>query len=311
MADDLFTIADFVSDALDVDPTMTSEVLNASPFVARLPIGDTSDGSATHKYNKYTGAPVVGFRAANSGRDYDSSTDTVVTVDCKILDFSWKVDYAVANSWRKGPEDLIMREGIRHLAAALFKIEQQCLYGTTSPGDSAGFAGFLTSTYLDALADDMCIGAGGTTASQQSSVYGVRVGFDDCRLVTPSTMGIQLGETIVTESNEANYPVYYTPASMYIGFQMGGKYSVGRIANISTTTDSKPLTDDHLSDLISLFPANMGPQMFVMNRTRLKDLQQGRTATNPTGAPAPFPDSAFNVPIIVTDALVDTEAVET
>ncbi len=185
MADDLFTIADFVSDALDVDPTMTSEVLNASPFVARLPIGDTSDGSATHKYNKYTGAPVVGFRAANSGRDYDSSTDTVVTVDCKILDFSWKVDYAVANSWRKGPEDLIMREGIRHLAAALFKIEQQCLYGTTSPGDAAGFAGFLTSTYLDALADDMCIGAGGTTASEQSSVYGVRVGFDDCRLVTP------------------------------------------------------------------------------------------------------------------------------
>ncbi len=124
-------------------------------------------------------------------------------------------------------------------------------------------------------------------------------------------MGSQLGETIVTESKEANYRVCYTPASMYIGFQMGGKYSVGRIANISTTTDSKPLTDDLLSDLISLFPANMGPQLFVMNRTRLKDLQQGRTATNPTGAPAPFPDSAFNVPIVVTDALVDTEAVET
>ena len=79
MANDLLTVADFVADALDVDDTTTSEVLNASPLVARLPISDTSDGSETHKYNTYTGAPVVGFRAANAGRDYDHSIDTVVS----------------------------------------------------------------------------------------------------------------------------------------------------------------------------------------------------------------------------------------
>ena len=104
--------------------------------------------------------------------------------------------------------------------------------------------------------------------------------------------------------------MYYTPASMYIGFQMGGKYSAGRIANINAATDSKPLTDDLISELLSVFPAGMGPNMLVMNRTRLKDLQQSRTATNPTGAPAPFPDSSFGVPIVVTDAIIDTEAVE-
>ena len=49
----------------------------------------------------------------------------------------------------------------------------------------------------------------------------------------------------------------------------------------------------------------------VMNRRSLRQLQNSRTATNPTGAPAPIPDSAFGVPIIVTDAIVSTEALLT
>lgn len=311
MANDLYTVADFVADALDVDRTETSDVLNGSPFVSVLPIGDTSDGSSTHKYNKYTGAPVVGFRSANAGRDYDHSVDTVVTATCTILDFSWRVDKAVADTWRDGPEDLIAREGARHLAAALFKIEQQIFYGTTSPGDSAGFSGFLNNTALDALADTMVIGAGGTTATTQTSVYAVRTGFDHVRLVTPMSQGISLGDTIVTEANDANYPVYYTPATMYIGLQMGGAYSIGRIANIHPSDSGAQLTDDDISELLSLFPAGLGPNYLVMNRSARKMLQQSRTATNPTGAPAPFPDSAFGVPVLTTDGLVSTEAVET
>lgn len=309
MANDLFAVADFVADALDVDRTETQEVLNRANLVNVLPIGDTSDGSETHKYNVYTGEPAVGFRSANAGRDYDHSEDTVKTVTCLILDFSWRVDYAVANAWRQGPEDMIAREGARHLAAALFALEKQCIYGTTSPGDSEGFDGFLANTNLDALADDMVVGAGGTTADEQSSVYGIRTGFNDCRLVTPMATGVMLGDTIVTEANDSNHPVYYTPGSMYVGFQMGGKYSVGRIANISTTTDSKPLTDDLLSDLMELFEEG-DPNYLVMNRKRRKDLQKSRTATTQTGAPAPWPESAFGVPIVETQAITNTEAVE-
>jgi hypothetical protein len=48
-----------------------------------------------------------------------------------------------------------------------------------------------------------------------------------------------------------------------------------------------------------------------MNRRSLRQLQQSRTATNSTGAPAPFPTEAFGVPIVVTDALLSTEALET
>jgi len=42
---DLYTVADFVSDALDVSKTETSTVLNQSPLVAQMPITDTADGS--------------------------------------------------------------------------------------------------------------------------------------------------------------------------------------------------------------------------------------------------------------------------
>lgn len=310
MANDLFAVADFVADALDVDRTETSDVLNAAPLVARTPMSFTSDGSSTHKYNKYTGAPVVGFRAANTGRDYDHSVDTVVSVTCTILDFSWRVDKAVADTWRDGPEALIAREGLRHLGAAFFKLEQQMIYGTASPGDSAGFTGLLQNTALDAVADTMVINAGGSTANTQTSVWAMKFGFDHDRLVIPNGAAMQLGETIVTEANDANYPVYYTPASLYIGFQQGGIYSNGRIANLHASDSGAQLTDDDISDLLGQFPAGMGPDVLVMSRQSLKQLQQSRTATNTTGAPAPFPTEAFGVPILVTDGVVNTEAVE-
>ena len=304
MANDLFTVADFISDALDVDPTQTTEVLNQSPLVNRLPIGDTSDGSETHKYNKYTGAPVVGFRSPNAGRDYDHSVDTVVSVNCMILDFSWRVDYAVANAWRQGPEALIAREGARHLQAALFKLEQQVLYGTGSLGDANGFEGLADSTYIDAVADGMVVSAGGSTADSQTSAYFLKTGFDDVRLVTPMSRGISLGETIVTEANDTNHPVYYTPASMYIGLQMGGAYSVGRVANIETAFD-----DDDIAEVLSAFPAGMGPNLGVMNRKAQRLLRESRTATNVTGTPAPFVTNAFGVDMFTTDGIVSTEAV--
>jgi hypothetical protein len=92
---------------------------------------------------------------------------------------------------------------------------------------------------------------------------------------------------------------------------MGGKYSIGRIANLNGPTDSNPLTDDLISELLAEFPAGMGPSFMVCNRYSLRDLQQSRTATNGTGAPAPFPGDAFGVPIITSDGIVQTEAVET
>jgi hypothetical protein len=129
-------------------------------------------------------------------------------------------------------------------------------------------------------------------------------------MVTKDT--IDIGETTVQRlaGSTGFYPAYWTPASVWVGLQMGGKYSVGRIANL-TADSGKGLTDDLISELIEEFPIDSRPTVLVMNRRSRRQLQQSRTATNPTGAPAPLPESAFNLPIIVTDQLLSTEALET
>ena len=97
MANDYVAIADFVADALDVARTRTTDLLLAAPTVARMPRIAPADGGTTHKYNKYTGSPVVGFRSENDGRENDHSEDTVVSVSLKIADFSFAADMAVAD----------------------------------------------------------------------------------------------------------------------------------------------------------------------------------------------------------------------
>lgn len=312
MANDFLTIADFAAQALDIEQTELMDLKQDAVFTNMLPIEDTSTGSITHKYQKYTQAPDVGFRSENDGREYDHSVDETVTVTCKILDFSWEVDQANADAHPRGREYLIALEGARHLAAALYKLESQIFYGTGTGGSSAGFAGFMNSTFLDALADDMVINAGGTTANVQSSAYGVRVGGDDVKLVTPMAQGISLGDTTIIKAVGATgfYPAYFTPASLYIGLQMGGKYSIGRIANLTQTDSGKDLTDDLAYELRKLFPAGRKPQYLVANADRWEALRKSRTATNPTGQPAPLAEVVAGMTAVESDAILNTEAVE-
>jgi hypothetical protein len=47
--------------------------------------------------------------------------------------------------------------------------------------------------------------------------------------------------------------------------------------------------------------------MIVAGRAQQHRLQESRTATNPTGAPAPFPESAFGIPIVTVESLAQNE----
>lgn len=313
MANDYLTVADFAASALEVEQTDINDLKDDAPLVSQMMISDTSTGTNTHKYKKRTGAPVVGFRDENDGREYDHSEDTMITVTCKILDFSWDIDVATANAHPRGREYAIAEEGAAHLMAAMFKLEKQIFYGTGTGGDSAGFSGFMNSTFLDAVADEMVINAGGSTANTQTSAYGIRLGRNDVKLVTPMSQPIELGETTVIQKAGATgfYPAYFTPASLFIALQMGGKYSVGRIANLHPSDSGASLTDDWTANLRKVFPAGRKAQILAMNGDALYQLQQSRTATNPTGAPAPFPEVTHGMQIVETDALLSTEAVET
>lgn len=306
MADSFLTLAQLVtinnSNLADRDIT---DLLNDAPVLAQL-AADVSPYT-THSYVKETTQPTVGFRSANDGRDNSKSADTQVDVTLKILDASFAVDKGIADAWRRGPEDFIAREAARHLRAAFFAAEAQVLKGTVG-GAAAGFSGLADALLFGGA---MVVNAGGTTAATGSSVYAVRSTPDlnNVSVIMGANGMIDVGETVVARLAGATgtYPAYYTPISAWMGLQIGSSYSAGRICNI-TEDSGKKLTDALLAQLIEKFPAGRGPNYLVMNRRSLRQLQASRTATNPTGAPAPFPSEAFGIPIVVTDAISSTEA---
>jgi len=308
MSDDLITVADFIADALDVADIEVSDLLNMSPFFARLPVIGSSNGT-THKYAKETGAPVVGFRAENAGRELDSAEDTLVNVNLKILDFSWAADKAVADAWRRGGAPaFVAREGRRHLRAGFFKAEQQYINGTDS--DSDGFAGFADSLQLDFADDEMVVDAGGPTGGDHTSVYLVREGEEDVvGVVNDDGGGVMLGETIVqdfTDGSGKHFPAYYTPGCTWIALQIGGARSVARILNIDDA--SNKLTDDLIYQALEKFPSGRQPTVILMNRRSLRQLRESRTATNVTGAPAPRPTEVEGIPIVTVESIGNTES---
>lgn len=306
MADSFISLANLVTiNNANLADRDISDLLTDSPVLARL-AADVSPFT-THSYVKETTAPTVGFRSANDGRENSKSADTQVDVTLKILDASFAVDKGIADAWRRGPDDFVAREAARHLRAAFFAAEKQVIGGTIT-GAAAGFTG-LADAYV--FGGAMVVNAGGTTANTGSSVYAIRTtpDYNNVTVIMGANGMIDVGETVVARlsGNTGTYPAYYTPISAWMGLQIGSALSAGRICNL-TEDSGKKLTDALLAQVIEKFPAGRGPNLLVMNRRSLRQLQASRTATNPTGAPAPFPSEAFGIPIVVTDAIGSTEA---
>ena len=193
----------------------------------------------------------------------------------------------------------------------MFKLEKQYIYGSTALGDSDGFTGLVNSGHLDKLNDAMVETAGGSTADINTSVYFLRVSDRECSMVMRGD-GVVLGDTVVQnmlDGSSKNFPSYYTPATTWVAGQIGSMYSAGRLCNINGTDAGASLTDSDMYAVLANFPAGLGPNLIVMNKDAQEMLRASRTATNQTGAPAPIPDSVAGIPILTTDAVLNTEPI--
>lgn len=312
MADSFLTLADLVKvndqNLADIE---VSDLLDDAPLLAALAADFASNGT-DHKYLKETGAPVVGFRAPNTGRENTKSADTLVTINLKILDASTTVDKALADAYQRGgPEAYVGREARRHLRAAFFHAEKQFINGTGNEAD--GFTGMADAATVDGLADAMVIDAGGTTINTASSVWLIRTNDmgTDVSAITGREGQIMIGDTIVQAIqdtvNGGRFSAYYTPIEGWLGLQVGSAFSIARIVNL-TEDAGKGLTDDLIYQALAAFPASRQPNVIAMSRRSLRQLRESRTATNVTGAPAPRPTDVDGIPILSTDAIVNTEA---
>lgn len=289
-------------------PMLVDQVLAHAPLLKILPARAVDSNNFV--YTKKTANPATGFRDINSGLENTAGSYSRVTVDLKYYDASFAMDVAAAEIDDRGVDHVLTIEAISHLQSAMASIESQIFYGTGTGGNADGFDGFLDQSNLDGASDAQVVNAGGTTATTGQSTYLIAAGTPDLEVLWGESGQISVGPRMKVR----NFPgtgVYWQYAheiGTWCGLKIGRNQSVVRIANV-TEDAGKGLTDDLISEAISIFPAELQATHIVTGRRSLGQLQQSRTATNPTGAPAPFPESAFGIPIVVTDNLLENEAI--
>jgi hypothetical protein len=288
-----------------------SDLFDDAPLMKTLAATIASNGT-NHKYLKQTTTAGAGFRTPGTGLFNTVSVDTQVTIALQIADASFTVEKSLADGYYKGAAEYVAREMRRKIRATMFLCEQQ-LIGGTGAANAAGFAGIADT--LSALANSMVVNAAGTTATTGSSVYLIRTNDlgTDCQVVIGNGGNIAVGETVVQRTDDGSgkhYAGLYTPVEGWLGLQLGSANSIARIANL-TADSGKGLTDLLITKALGLFPASRQPNLIVMGRRSLQQLQNSRTSYNPTGAPAEIPNQAFNIPIVVTDGIGVVEALIT
>jgi hypothetical protein len=268
------------------------------------------------KRNKYetlviTQDPKVGFRKPGEFADHEAAILKLRTCQCAFLDASWAIDKALAEQSDWGKEQVFAIETLTHLRASMFMLSQQIWYGVkNNPDGFRGLYELIGSTSDDKSNADLHLTAGGT-GTGLSSVFAVSTGIDSIQLAWGSEGKLFEGDLVTSRVPNPEKPkesaahYYSQEISGWCGLQVTSAHAFGRIHSIS---ESNPLTDDLLFELVSRFPIGREPQAFFMNRRTLNQLRKSRTAVNATGAPAPIPtDVAGGIPIIVTDAIMNNE----
>lgn len=306
MADNPLTIADvMLRNSMDLDDIEVSQLLQDAPLFGILP-GDESSNGNVHKYTRETGAPVVGFRAENVGRDHSKSADELVTVTLKFLDASNTVDVQVAEVAPGGPEAEINRESMRHLRAAMKLAEQQYIYGTDQ--EAAGFTGLVQA--IGTTDAEKITKHTGLFAEDLTSIWLIRATDADVKAIAKGGLDIhdsQLQQ--VQDATGKRYSAYVTAVHAWLGIQIGSKYSAHRIANVATNKTaaaSKRASDDLILAAVDEMPYT--PTHVLMHRYAVRDLRLSRDNFNGALGPNNRATDVDGLPIVRMTSLKTDEA---
>ncbi len=251
-----------------------------------------------------TALPAVGFRDANQGVDSVKSVYENRLVETFVLNARAECDLAVADQNEDGPEAYIADEAAAMVKSAMISLGKQFYYGRSTPGHAKGHPGLI-----DGLDSSMEVDAEGSTASTGSSVWAVKFGPQFVSWVWGENGALDVPEVrieSIADDDGKRFSAYVWELLAYPGLQVGNKYAIGRIKDL-TADSNKTLDDDKIARLLEKFPAGIVPDVLFMTRRSLAQLRNSRTATNPTGAPAPYPSNWEGIPIAVTDSLTNTE----
>lgn len=262
-----------------------------------------------------TGYPTSAFRAANSGQRRSKSAFENRITECFIIDTPIAADKQVADAWEPGgaPEyQTIESEGV--LIATSRRVATSIYYGNSAVsvaaglGDAKGFPGLVDS--YDATGHS--VNATGSTAL--TSVWAIKLGIKDVHLVFGGNSVLTMLPTwrieTAYDASGNPYTAYMNNLAGWIGLNVSTINTVVRIYNIGTDTN-KGMTDSLGQQALELFPAQVYPDYFIMNRRSRRQLKQSRVAVS-TGQgwnanSVPLPSDIEGIPILITDALSNAE----
>ena len=313
---------------------VASELLRRAPVLAALASTESSNAEY-HSWQIRNVGNSANYRALNDGRLTTHAEDRIARVDLEYLDASHEHDVQAGRRYRFGTDALLDRETTDAMASSFQAMERQIIYGKqqqTNPdadgvvfGQTGGHEGLSDFWGEDTRTDKalyqpnvILVNTGATGAGSRTSVWAIRSADPDVDVA--SVFGVegfemlepQLIRRIGNNGGSNVHGAWWTDIGGMTGFQFGQKRAAVRAANIDssiTTAGNEEVTDDLLANMISKFPAQMGPTMFAMSREAARQLRQSRTpiTRSTTGAPPPFVEEAYGVPIIVTDQISNNE----
>lgn len=286
----------------DVVVGLIEENASAYPEFTRFP-ARTIRGTS-YKTLHRTDYPLVGFRGANQGTPLVKSSWANKLTECFIIDAQVRADKAVADAHEDGPEVAKAREASGVMLGAMRGISNQIYYGVAN--DAKGFPGLAATVDASHVVD--------VAGVAKSSVYAIKFGLQDIILVGGNGKAINMADVwgvqqVADPADATKFFTAYVNALMgWIGLQLANKDAFGRIKGLGADTEAgKLMNDDLAADLLATMPANWRPDMWAMNRRSLNQLRKSRkTPENPR---PPVPTEIEGVPIMVTDAITNAEAI--
>jgi hypothetical protein len=323
----------------DTTRGFVEEHAGAIPEMMRFPAEQLGPGEWKYETLIRNGYPVADFHDIGQGHQNSKSTWKSEIFECYPFGGRVEVNKLLAdNNKRGGAAGLFAAEASGIALSGMFRIAQQIYYGRGGASNK-GFPGLKNftafgTTYTDPLTGKVYSlninGSTGATAGTGSSVYFIKFNSQPAGQIpdgvtltygTGSVFALEdpIIETI-TDPNDSTRKirVYASDLQGFAGLIIPTQHSVRRIGNLSSDSN-KGLTWTLMDTAWQSWPQGIKPDAIMMSARSQKQLQDdstvvnnvtpgGRTAAQPTKAALP---TEFNgVPIVVTDAISDTEAIE-
>ena len=301
------TLVDVAKLDAGIGSPLISEVAMLAPEVRTFPVDIIQGGSVEISVN--TTSATVGFRNANEGTTPSIGEFESRIFQTQVIEHPVIIDIQGVLNASKDPARTMASTARTVLEGVMKHIGVQTWYGGTaqSGADTKAFAGLLAQSNT---ASTHVVDADGSTAL--TSVFMVRLGDTYCDHVYGNGTTLNMGEWMeetVQSSADKKLRALVTYLSGRLTARLSNKNALVRIKKIGTDS-TKKLTDLLLFSAYEKFlTLGQEPNAIYMTPRSLEQLRASRTATNPTGAPAPIPTDWNGIPIYLTNSISHAETV--